>query len=322
MKGILSCASAAALLGAFVLSSQSVSQAAATPPTTPQQVYMVGLLTPMHGSMVGGAVALIGTSGSETPYANPQQPGPGNGKQVVTQTLVGLQVSGLKPTTKYSVSIAPNACGTGTSSSGSSNSSSSGSSSSTSSMSSTTTMTSTTALTTTTTTLMSTIGGDAAAVSMLKFQIVPKQTTQVAILSGTGASTAVACVTLHAPRYIVTIKPMMGSTASGVALITPNMPVLNGMTKKGTEVIVYATGLQKNTVQPNHIHAGPCSTTSSVLFPLSTLVTDKTGSALAGTGLPTSVNLSTGSIHIHRNNFAPEACGNLSTKTSGSSSMK
>jgi hypothetical protein len=317
MKGLLSCASAAALLGAFVLASQPPSHAAATPPTTPQQIYMVGLLTPMHGSMVGGAVALIGTSGSQTPYLNPAQLGPGNNSQrAVTQTVVGLQVSGLKPTTKYTVAIAPNACGAGSTSGGSSSSTSS--MTSTTNMTPTTSMTSTSVLTTTTTTLVSTIGGDAAAVKVQKFQLVPKQTTQVAILSGTGASSAVACVTLHTPRYIVTLKPMMGSTASGVALITPNVPVLNGMVKHGTEVIVYATGLQKNTVQPNHIHAGPCNTTSSVLFPLNTLVTDKTGSAVEGTGIPTAVNLAMGSIHIHTNTFAMESCGDLSARTSGS----
>jgi hypothetical protein len=184
-------------------------------------------------------------------------------------------------------------------------------------MSPTTTITGTTGLTATATTLTSTAGGAAAGLIVKRLQLSAKQPLQAAILSGTGLSTEVACVTLHAPRYIVTLKPMLGSTASGVALITPNVPVLNGMVKHGTEVIVYATGLQKNTVQPNHIHAGPCNTTSSVLFPLNTLVTDKTGSAVEGTGIPTAVNLAMGSIHIHTNTFAMESCGDLTAKTSG-----
>jgi hypothetical protein len=250
--------------------------------------------------MIGGVALLIGQTGANAEERNP------NG-QTQTNATLAIQASGLKPSTTYSVAIGANVCGT-TNSGGNSGAGNNGAGSSSTP-------------TTTSGTLPKVVanpGGDAVIVAThVGYQITPKSKVELALRTAATPSTAVACATLHAPRWIVVIKPMAGSAASGVALITPDIPVLNGAVKAGTEVVVYATGLQPNAVQPNHIHAGPCSTSSAVLFPLNTLVTDSSGRAVEGTGIPYAVNLSAGSIHIHRSNFLPEACGDLTSKTVG-----
>jgi hypothetical protein len=257
---------------------------------------MAGMFTPASGMMIGGAVVLIGQVGANSSDRNPNAQNQTN----ATATLA-IQASGLKPSTTYTVALGPNVCGAmgGAGSSSGSN----GTPSATKS---------------TLPKLVADVGGDAMVVSTkVGYQITPKSPVDLALSSTASPNTVVACAALAAPRWIVGIKPMGGGTASGVALITPNVPVLNGQVKTGTEVVVYATGLQPNTVQPNHIHAGACSTSSAVLFPLSTLVTDSSGRAVEGTGIPYVVNLSSGSIHIHRSNFLPEACGDLTAKTTG-----
>lgn len=120
-----------------------------------------------------------------------------------------------------------------------------------------------------------------------------------------------ACGAVHTPGTVVQVKPVKGGRASGLAFITQNQPVLGNSVKKGTEVIVYATGLQPNMAQPNHIHAGPCGANAPIRYPLTTLVANSKGDALAGTGVRDQVPTSGLSLEIHKTNFDVEACGNI-----------
>lgn len=295
MKRFLACAGAGMLIAGSALAPRLEANAAGNPPTIPagQLTYLTGMFTPAAGTMAGGVALLIGQTGTGANDRNPNAQNQTN----ATATLA-IQASGLKPSTTYSVAIGSGACGTTTSSGNN------GAGSSTAATPSSTLPK-----------VTADVGGDAMVVATkVGYQVTPKSAVEVSLRSGTPVAVA-ACATLQTPRWIVGLKPMDGSMTSGVALITPNVPVLNGAVKTGTEVVVYATGLQPHTVQPNHIHAGPCNTSSAVLIPLTTLVTDGSGRAVEGTGIPYSLNL-TGSIHIHRNNFLPEACGDLTAKSS------
>lgn len=121
----------------------------------------------------------------------------------------------------------------------------------------------------------------------------------------------VACGNIHQPGQTVQIKPAGRFKASALGFVTPNQPVLGTKVKTGTEVIVYATGLQPNVAQAEHIHAGPCSATAPVQYPLLDLVADRAGRAIAGTGVTDMVPMSGTSLHIHATNWAMEACGDL-----------
>lgn len=120
-----------------------------------------------------------------------------------------------------------------------------------------------------------------------------------------------ACGAVHTPGAVVQVKPAKGAKASGLAFITQDQPVIGNTVKKGTEVIVYATGLQPNMAQPNHIHAGPCGANAPIRYPLTTLVANSKGDALAGTGVRDQVPTSGMSLEIHKTNFDVEACGNI-----------
>lgn len=279
---------ALALMTASVLGSSGpavVRGAAATPMA--MEVYLDSLLTPAQGQLVSGAVAIIGlTAGAG------QAEGQAN-QQNKTGTTVALQVAGLKPLGSYTAVIGTQAC---TSTSAGSNSTGSGAPP--------------------VITVHANAGGDAMSIIASSYKVTPRAKTVLALRQGSSTGSLVACATLHMPARVVAFKGMsVSDTASGIAMITPNMPVMNGMVKSGTEVIVYATGLQRSTVQPNHLHFAACNTPSGILAPLNTLVTDATGRAIAGTGIPYNITMTGGSIHIHNTAFAMEACGNLSAGT-------
>jgi hypothetical protein len=79
----------------------------------------------------------------------------------------------------------------------------------------------------------------------------------------------------------------------------------------GTEVIVLAAGLQPMMAQPDHIHAAACGMPGHIMYPLTDLLADAQGRAIAGTAIPDVVPSAGVSVHIHLANMDPLACGTL-----------
>lgn len=232
--------------------------------------------------------------------------------------VLGLHAEGLKPSTSYRIIMSSNACsasgstsGSGSRGSGSGGSGSSGSGSGTSGSSGSGGFA--------TSTLRSDSMGDASIVTVLTGT--PSMTSmapglQLGLVPASGGA-VVTCSSIHRPTKILQLNAAGHGRVRGLALITTKVPVLAGAVKSGTEVIVYATGLTPRLSAPNHIHAGLCGASSPVLFPLATLVADAHGRAIAGTGIPYAVNLTTGSVRIHNADFSLASCGNLKSATAG-----
>lgn len=151
--------------------------------------------------------------------------------------------------------------------------------------------------------------GDAMTIGTLSARSIPAPGYSLRILDSKG--TAVSCGNLQEPDLVVQLKGVGGSKAGGTALILLHAPV-NGVTEKiGTQVIIYATGLQPKTAQPDHIHAGLCGKPSPVKYALLTLVPDAKGRAIGGSGITDIIPTTGVSIHIHDSAFNLVACGNL-----------
>lgn len=161
-------------------------------------------------------------------------------------------------------------------------------------------------------TLRADSAGDAMAFTTIHSSSVPAKGYYVTVLSTTAKPMSVACGNLTTPDLAVPLNPAGGSKVKAVALLTMHAPVDGASTQLGTQVLVYATGLQPKTPQANHIHAGLCGQSSPVRYPLLTLVPDAQGRAVAGTGITDIVPKTGLSIHIHDNTFKMIACGNLS----------
>lgn len=154
--------------------------------------------------------------------------------------------------------------------------------------------------------------GEAMAFSTIHSGAVPAVGYFVNVLSTKPKVMPIACGNLKPPDVAVALKAVNGSKVKATALITLHAPVAGATTQLGTQVLVYATGLQPKTPQANHIHAGLCGKPSPVSYPLLTLVPDAQGRAVAGTGITDIVPTTGVSIHIHDNTFKTVACGDLS----------
>lgn len=273
-----------------------------------------GALVVLSASMSGGTTGASGSSGASS----------ANGTASVT---VGLTLSGLRPSGTYIVSIARNACGN----KGAGAASVQGSASTTTGGQSLPPLP----------LIRANSDGDAMLITNERGTSGSHTATlaglQASVIDKSGGNRQVACGTLHTPTLVVTLKAMsstssgssnasgnssgsLSSGPTGIAMITTNTPVLDGAVSRGTEVIVFATGLQPKVAQPNHIHLGTCGTSGPVLFPLLTLLPDSQGRAIEGTGIPLTLTLQDLSLHIHRSNFLMEACGNLTGTMSTSAS--
>jgi hypothetical protein len=154
--------------------------------------------------------------------------------------------------------------------------------------------------------------GDAMAFTTIQGTSVPATGYYVTVLSTGAKPMSVACGNLKTPDLVVPLNAVGGSKVKAVALLNLHASVDGASTQLGTQVLVYATGLQPKTPQANHIHAGLCGMSSPVRYPLMTLVPDARGRAIAGTGITDFVPTTGVSIHIHDNTFKVVACGNVS----------
>jgi hypothetical protein len=154
--------------------------------------------------------------------------------------------------------------------------------------------------------------GDAMAFTSIHSASVPATGYYVTVLTTAAKPMSVVCGNLKTPDLAVQLNAVGGSKVKAVALFNLHAPVDGATTQLGTQVLVYATGLQPKTPQANHIHAGLCGVPSPVRYPLMTLVPDAQGRAVAGTGITDIVPTTGLSIHIHDDTFKLTACGNLS----------
>ena len=158
-------------------------------------------------------------------------------------------------------------------------------------------------------TLIADTAGDAMAIGAISAMSVPAPGFSLIVVASN--KKVVSCGDLQKPNLVVHLKGVSGSAASGTALILLHAPV-NGVTEKlGTQVIIYATGLQPKTAQPDHIHAGLCGKPSPVTYALLTLVPDAKGRAVGGSGITDIIPTTGVSIHIHDSAFKLVACGNI-----------
>ncbi len=128
---------------------------------------------------------------------------------------------------------------------------------------------------------------------------------------GTTRPAVLACGNVATPRRIVQLASANGSTTSAVGMIFEPAPVMGNAVKTGTNVIVYAVGMQPNRAQPLHIHAGPCGSPAPIMYALSDLVADAQGRGVSGGAVTDIVPLMGLSLHIHNTSWMMTACGNI-----------
>ncbi|GAC1656909.1 MAG: hypothetical protein NVS4B7_01480 [Ktedonobacteraceae bacterium] len=115
--------------------------------------------------------------------------------------------------------------------------------------------------------------------------------------------------------------------------VPTGMATLNwNPSSKTLTVKVTLTGLAPKSIHPEHIHSGSCTNQGKVLYPLTTLMADASGTASASTpipnvtsGIPASgwyVNVHNGPGLTTSDQFLPIVCGNVTNANTSTSAAQ
>ncbi len=133
--------------------------------------------------------------------------------------------------------------------------------------------------------------------------------------------------------------PTAAATSTTVQANATLMHVPTGMAtlnwdpgSKTLTVKVTLTGLAPNSIHPEHIHTGSCTNQGAVLHPLTSLMADASGTAIATTPIP---NLTSGIpasgwyVNVHNgpgltttDQFLPIVCGNVTNTNTATSAAQ
>jgi len=122
-----------------------------------------------------------------------------------------------------------------------------------------------------------------------------------------------ASVVLH----LHSVKISVVSNAGGIFLITYNVPgnqvLFDRPNRTGTDVVVFAQGLEPGTTHEEHIHNGSCipDQNGQVRYDLYYMETDPNGEGVSGTFFNGRINLANSYGQVHAANLQSAACANF-----------
>jgi hypothetical protein len=156
--------------------------------------------------------------------------------------------------------------------------------------------------------------GAASLATHVPSRVLPFMGWYLTVTERDAAQTPIACGILFGPDMTITIRPAGASKVNGVAIVLGNMDTRGGMAghDQGADVVVLAQGLPPGTVHADHLHLGACGSNGAVKYPLTPLVADRDGNAVASTFFKDMHVLRPGlSLYIHDARMRPIACGNV-----------
>ncbi|GAC1406321.1 MAG: hypothetical protein NVSMB65_21410 [Chloroflexota bacterium] len=137
----------------------------------------------------------------------------------------------------------------------------------------------------------------------------------ITILSDTAARTPIACGNWWTPIMLVPLHTVGASQAAGVAMFLRNMDTRSGMSKRaqGAAVVVLVKHLPANTTHAEHVHKGKCGSNGPIVIPLTPLLADATGAAVAGAFIIKGMHVIGPGLYVnvHAADGSVMACGDV-----------
>ncbi len=134
-----------------------------------------------------------------------------------------------------------------------------------------------------------------------------------------GAPT-VACGDIRPASVVIhlhSVKTSVVSNAGGIGYITYGVPGNEVLFKtpnvRGTNVVVFAQGLEPGTLHENHIHSGQCipDQNGQVRYDLYYMETDPNGEGVEGAFFNGRINVANSYLQVHAANLQSAACANF-----------
>jgi hypothetical protein len=142
----------------------------------------------------------------------------------------------------------------------------------------------------------------------------------VDVLQDMPGAPTVACGDIHQASVVLhlhAVKTSAVGNAGGVFLITYNVPGNQVLFQKpnhtGTDVVVFAQGLEPSTLHEEHIHNGQCipDQNGQVRYDLYYMETDPNGEGVSGTFLNGRINVANSYGQVHAATLQSAACANF-----------
>ncbi len=154
--------------------------------------------------------------------------------------------------------------------------------------------------------------GRATSVTMIKAKSVPGMGWSINV-HDSKTFAPISCGNVYQLDMIVPLQPTGTAKVSGLGLILGNMDTHGGMSSKdkGAVVVTVVMGLQANTSHAEHLHTGKCGSNGAVKIPLTTLMANAQGYAVAATFITRMASLTGLYLNVHATDGSPVACGTL-----------
>ena len=145
-------------------------------------------------------------------------------------------------------------------------------------------------------------------------------TLHVDVLQDMPGAPTVACGEIHQASVVLhlhAVKTSVVGNGGGVVLITYNVSgnevLYKTPNRTGTDVVVFAQGLEPSTLHEEHIHNGQCipDQNGQVRYDLYYMETDPNGEGVAGTFFEGRINVANSYGQVHAANLQSAACANF-----------
>jgi hypothetical protein len=145
-------------------------------------------------------------------------------------------------------------------------------------------------------------------------------TLHVDVLQDMPGAPTVACGEIHQASVVLhlhAVKTSAVGNGGGVVLITYNVSgnevLYKTPNRTGTDVVVFAQGLEPSTLHEEHIHNGQCipDQNGQVRYDLYYMETDPNGEGVAGTFFEGRINVANSYGQVHAANLQSAACANF-----------
>ncbi len=157
-------------------------------------------------------------------------------------------------------------------------------------------------------------------VTTIQPSVLPGGALHVDVVQDMPGAPTVACGAIHPASVVIhlhSVKTSVVGNAGGIGYITYGVPGNEVLFKtpnvRGTNVVVFAQGLEPGTLHEAHIHNGQCmpDQNGQARYDLYYMETDPNGEGVSGTFFNGRINVANSYLQVHAVNLQSATCANF-----------
>ncbi len=157
-------------------------------------------------------------------------------------------------------------------------------------------------------------------VTTIQPSVLPGGALHVDVVQDMPGAPTVACGAIHPASVVIhlhSVKTSVVGNAGGIGYITYGVPGNEVLFKtpnvRGTNVVVFAQGLEPGTLHEAHIHNGQCmpDQNGQARYDLYYMETDPNGEGVSGTFFNGRINVANSYLQVHAANLQSATCANF-----------